>query len=130
MMGYTHIAIGTAGALMESSAFGKTSIEEYVIAVLAGAFGGIIADIDVKDHISEPRMTDGGRSRLEVLGLVCLGALLDWKLQLGMVSEIYERRIAASVGSIALLIMLVAGHFTPHRTMTHSFLYLNFAEFV
>lgn len=44
MMGYTHAAIGAAGAM------GAVSPQDYIIAVTAGVIGGVLVDIDVRNQ--------------------------------------------------------------------------------
>ena len=50
MMGYTHAIIGASGALAYAVSYGDSTPELYTVAVVAGTLGGVIVDIDTRDH--------------------------------------------------------------------------------
>ena len=124
MMGYTHAAWGAAGAVTLAALGGDGSSETYVVAAVAGALGGAAVDIEVKDQLSDPKVTDAGRTRLAVLGLVVLGVLVDCVFQLSILSEITSAGNTALGGIIAFIVFMTVCHFTPHRTFTHSLLFI------
>lgn len=124
MMDYTHVAWGAAGAVSLAALGGDGSSGTYVMAAVAGALGGAAVDIEVKDQLSNPKVTDAGRTRLAVLGLIGLGVLADWIFKLGTISKIIDSGYVALGGVIAFLIFMVICHFTPHRTFTHSLFFI------
>lgn len=56
MMGYTHAAIGAAGALSLAALNGDGSPALYITASLAGALGGVAIDIDTRDNLTNPKV--------------------------------------------------------------------------
>lgn len=129
MMAYTHVAWGVAGAVSLALIGGDSTPGTYVMAVVAGALGGAAVDIEVKDQLSNPKVTDAGRTRLAVLGLLGLGVLVDWLFKLGVLSKIIDTGFVALGGVIAFLIFMVMCHFTPHRTFTHSLFFIAISGF-
>lgn len=81
MMGYTHAAISAAGALSIAALNGDGSPALYITAALAGAVGGVAVDIDTRDNLTNPKVTDAGRTRLAIVGLLGISILLDWFLK-------------------------------------------------
>lgn len=77
MMGYTHAAIGAAGALSLAALNGDGSPVLYITATVAGALGGVAVDIDTRDNLKNPKVTDAGRTRLATAGLLVISILLD-----------------------------------------------------
>ncbi|MDY2990593.1 MAG: metal-dependent hydrolase [Hornefia butyriciproducens] len=129
MMGYTHVAWGAAGAVSLAALGGDGTPGTYVMAALAGGIGGAAVDIEVKDQLSNPKVTDAGRTRLAVLGLIGLGALSDWIFKLGVLSEIINSGYVALGGVISFLVFMAICHFTPHRTFTHSLFFIIISGF-
>ena len=121
MMGYTHAAIGAGGALAVAASFGYATPDVFLLATAAGAVGGVAPDVDVKDN---EKVKDGTRSRIAALIIAAVGLLLDQLLGYGAFSEIFQRQYAALAGLIAFIAILVVGHFTKHRTFTHSLLFV------
>lgn len=124
MMGYTHAAWGAAGAISLAALCGDGTPGCYVVAAAAGVLGGAAVDIEVKDRLSNPKITDAGRTRLAVIGLVGLGVLVDWLFKLGVLSKIIENGYLAIGGVVAFLVFMIICHFTPHRTFTHSLFFI------
>ena len=124
MMGYTHAAWGAAGAVSVATLGGDGSPGCYVVAAVAGALGGAAVDIEVKDQLTNPKVTDAGRTRLAVIGLVGLGVLVDWLFKLGVFPAIIGKGYLAIGGAVAFLVFMILCHFTPHRTFTHSLFFI------
>lgn len=124
MMGYTHAAIGAGSALAFATIYGNPSPELFVVATIAGTFGGVAIDIDTKDHMSNPKVTDAGRTRAAAIGLLGVGIILDLILHLGIIEAIIPRHYVAAGGLAALIIFLIIGHLTEHRTFSHSLTFL------
>jgi membrane-bound metal-dependent hydrolase YbcI (DUF457 family) len=129
MMDYTHTAWGAAGAISLATLGGDGTPATYVVAAVAGALGGVAVDIEVKDQLSNPKVTDAGRTRLAVLGLFGLSVLVDLVFKLGVLSKIIDTGYVAVGGVIAFLIFMVICHFTPHRTFTHSLSFIAISGF-
>lgn len=123
MMGYTHVAIGAGGALAVATFGPYTSPEMYMVVAITGALGGVAVDIDTKDHYSNPKVTDAGRSRLAILIMLGLGVALDYVFSFGILQYILSRKYIALGGAIAFLLLMLIGHFTEHRTFSHSILF-------
>lgn len=123
MMGYTHIAIGSAVAVSTSLLFDQPSPTQFLIASVAGAVGGIIVDVDVKDS-KHPKITDGSRSRLAVIGFIILGLLIDLVFRSGIWKYLIAQKNTVLAGVIALTVLSVAGHHTDHHVLTHTLLFL------
>ena len=123
MMGYTHAATGAAVALAYAMGTTDNSPETYLVATVAGALGGIAVDIDTKDQLTNPKVTDAGRSRIAVLGLIAIGALLAFLLKFNICQTIIKDPYSVLGGTIAFIVLMVIGHSTDHRTFTHSLLF-------
>lgn len=124
MMGYTHTIVGAGGALAAATLLSGTTPESYLVASVAGAIGGVAVDIDVKDRFSNPKVTDAGRSRLAVIIMLVISIGLDYYCGLGIFQSIISRNYLALGGVIVFLCLLVIGHFTRHRTFSHSLLFV------
>ena len=122
MMGYTHVATGAAASIAASYCIGLTSPESFLIAATAGAIGGVAPDFDVRDQRGNVKVTDGSRSRIAALGMVVVAVILDFALGCGVFTSIIQRQYLALGGLVALVALSVIGHFTDHRTFTHSIL--------
>ena len=122
MMGYTHVVTGAAAALAVASCMGQTSSESCLIAVTAGVIGGTAPDFDVKDQKGNVKVTDGTRSRIAAMGTMAVALLLDFAFGCGILSSILERQYLALGGLVAFVVLAIIGHFTDHRTFTHSLL--------
>lgn len=124
MMGYTHAAWGAAGAVTLAAFYGDGTPQTYLTATVAGFLGGVVIDAEVKDQRSNPKVTDAGRTRLAGLGAIGLLLLLDYFFNFGIIKEIVSRKTYAEAGLCALIVIILIGHFSPHRTFTHSLLYI------
>ena len=124
MMGYTHAVIGAAGALTAAALIGNTSPDTFIMASLAGALGGVAIDIDAKDHFENPKVTEAGRTRLVVLGLLVVGAIVDLFFADGTLYYIVTMGNIGIGGAVGFAVLLLLGHFTEHRTFTHSLLFV------
>ncbi|WP_026664495.1 metal-dependent hydrolase [Butyrivibrio sp. FC2001] len=124
MMGYTHSIIGSTGALAIAMANGASDPKTYVTAVVAGALGGVIIDIDTKDNKTNPKVTDAGRTRLATLGVLLIGLTLDFFYGNGIVYKITEGSSTVIGGIIIFLLILIIGYKSEHRTFTHSLLFI------
>jgi len=123
-MGYTHAAVGAAGAIALAACTGDYSPELYLLAVVGGTLGGVAIDIDTKDCVSGPNVTDAGRSRIAAAILTGVAIALDFILKYGILLSIIQRRYTALGGLIAFAVLLLIGYATEHRTFSHSLLFI------
>ena len=120
MMGYTHAVIGASAALAVGMITGESNPGTYEAAAIMGALGGIAVDIDVKDQFDDPKVTDGLRSKLAVLGLLVLGAILAFIFKLDIIAPILTNGFLPIVGLVIFVVALIIGFISPHRTFSHS----------
>lgn len=72
-------------------------------------------------------MTDAGRTRWAMLGLVVVCLLLDYFLKYGILQAITERRNNAVIGLVLFGVVLLAARMIKgHRTFSHSLLFVFF----
>lgn len=121
MMGYTHVAVGAAGAMTVATIMGYDTPGMFITATVAGAIGGVVADIDTR---GSAMVTDAVRARHEVVGLVVVGMILLAWLHWNSHSGIIPFDLSSLFGLLAFIFMLLAGMATQHRTFTHSLLFL------
>lgn len=121
MMGYTHASIGAAGALTVAVTCFDVTPEFCMVASVAGALGGVIVDIDSKDN---KKVTDAGRTRIAVLGLLALSIVLDLLFDYNILFDIISREYAAIGGAVVFLIVSAIGYTSEHRTFSHSLLFV------
>ena len=117
MMRNTHIAMGVASAVAITN---PSNISECLVAVMGGAIGGVIGDIDIMD--SDYKNDDFFE---KFIGIKIAGMILflDFLLQAGICEYIINRnRTLVIAGGIAFCILCVVGIRSAHRTFTHSLL--------
>ena len=124
MMGYTHVITGALGGIGFALLSSDFSPKAYLTATVFGALGGVAVDIDAKDRLTNPKVTDAGRSRIAIVGMLFLGAILDYAFHLGTIQALMENSNFTMYGAIGFLILLIVGHFSEHRTFTHSLLFV------
>ena len=129
MMGYTHAVVGAMGAVGLALLSPNISPEMYMVATVAGAFGGVAVDIDTKDQRKNPKVTDAGRSRLAAIGMLIIGVLLDFVFRFGTIQAITASQYYAIGGVIGFLVLMIIGHFSEHRTFSHSLLFALLTSF-
>lgn len=117
MTSKTHIAVGVAAALAVTH---PETRQECCIAVMGGALGAVLPDIDIL------RYDDAGEARLGDIISLCLlavGLFLDRALHLGMLDQVAVQDGPVVIAGAAVLAALVLiGIFCEHRGFTHSLL--------
>lgn len=115
MLGKTHITAGVAAALLilhPTNALGIGS------AVVGGAVGGAVCDIDCKGTERNRETAKGA-----VLAALCIAAAVAYDLHSGS-GLIRSIRDAVGtnllLGGIGILLFCIIGVTSPHRTFTHS----------
>jgi len=114
MMGKTHIFCGIAAALAISR---PDSPEGCITAIIGGAAGGIISDMDMRDT----RSKDTIYSRLIAAGIIAAALLTDLAAGIGVIDRIKAAFDRDSVIGAGIFIALcIFGILQPHRKFTHS----------
>ncbi len=118
MLGKTHITAGIASALLITR---PATIPEVVSAVIGGAIGGWIVDIDhnKKQDINTEKVFNG------IITFLIIGAfiILDFLIGNGMCKYIVDNwGLNVWIGLGSFLILAFIGLMTNHRTFTHSLL--------
>lgn len=119
MMSKTHVTIGIAASL----AFCRPrDTKGIIVAVVGGAIGGILCDIECK---STPQMRDALTGRIIVAGITGAMLLVDGFLKTGIWDVVLSREIIYLIaGMLVLLVTCIVGRRSEHRTFTHSLLYV------
>lgn len=122
MGGSTHIVIGAASAVIISN---PKSTKELILSTGIGALGGLISDIDT----GRSKITSAVRSFLIIL---LVGSFIVVKtnnpMSVSVLKFMKEYILQSSntkqfIACIFFLILLIAGTFTKHRSVTHSIEY-------
>lgn len=119
MMGKTHITIGVTSALLIAQ---HSPVEEFHVAILGGAIGGIICDIEVE---SNSYFMDARVGRI-IVGFIALITLsCDFFFSLGMIEYILSHMgFLQNTGIFIFTATYILGTASNHRTFTHSILAL------
>lgn len=119
MMGKTHLFMGiTAAAVLTR----PDTMGGCLAALMGGAAGGVLSDIDVKPGKGS---RDDPDARVMAGGICALVLALDHLTGSGIVKELTtcgQERLYLGLGLLMLLCLV--GYFQPHREFTHSFLAL------
>lgn len=119
MMSKTHLTVGVAASLAVCM---PNSAEGLFAAVIGGAAGGILCDIDCR---SRPRMRDVLHGRLAALAITGILLTADGIMHTGVIDSITSpNRQNLVLGCITLLIICMTGRASGHRTFSHSLLFV------
>lgn len=114
MMSKTHYAVGLATSL---AVIQPKTINECLIAVIAGTIGGVLADIDILDNDYQ---ADALIGQLLAAGTTAFAIVLDYLFKLGICQAIASHPILSIIGGVGYGVLWVIGFFSDHRTFTHS----------
>ena len=125
MLGKTHFVLGMASALVITH---PQTVPGVITAMTAGAIGGWIVDVDIKnrdieqsDEAARENVYDAIINSLFILAFL----IVDFFIGKGMCKYVIDNWGFKIWGSlIGILILMVIGLFSKHRTFTHSFLAL------
>ena len=126
MMSKTHLAVGVAAAL---AACWPNDLSGVLAAVLGGAAGGALCDVEC--HSFSPNK-DTVQGRVLACGVAAAALAADYFTQRGLWNSILSQPVhSLFLGAAILSLSCLIGHFSPHRTFTHSafFLLLIYAGF-
>ena len=115
MMGKTHLTVGIAAAL---AAARPSTVPDCLAAVLGGAIGGVLCDIDT---LRNDGHNDSIAVQLGALGIAAGILAVDRWRNMGLCASVLalvENRLTCSV--LALLVLWFIGFFSNHRGFTHS----------
>ncbi|WP_143318721.1 metal-dependent hydrolase [Clostridium sp. HBUAS56010] len=119
MMGKTHIFIGMASALAISV---PSTGDECLAAIMGGAVGGIISDIDIR---SNSYCRDALYARFITAGIVLFSFIINFfvggEIWRSIINTNYVR---LSIGISTFLMLCLFGVFQNHREFTHSLIAL------
>lgn len=117
MMGKTHMVVGMASAIALTA---PDSVGGFIAAVVGGAVGSCISDIDV--NVSK-HGKDALYTRLIATGLVPIALLIDLIFDGGIINYMIDCSTANKViGILLFVVMCVIGAMQGHRGFTHSLL--------
>ena len=117
MKGNTHIAAGAAAALLVTMPASRSAC---FAALIGGAVGGALPDIDTLDH---DRGHDALIAQLIPIGLTALLLAADALTGSGLCQRIFGRGLSLLVpGALVYAALWLIGFRSAHRTFTHSIL--------
>ena len=115
MMGKTHLTVGIAAAF---AAVQSNTVPGYVAAVIGGAVGGVLCDIDT---LRNDGNNDSITIQLTAFAIAAAILTVDWYQNLGIcASALAFDRNRLAFGALALFTLWVIGFFSNHRGFTHS----------
>ncbi len=115
MTGKTHVAAGIAASIAVTQ---PADLKGCLIAVMGGAIGGAVCDIDTIKNRYGINAVTGQSIALSISAAVLL---IDVVFHTGIVREVLARDSELlTYGVSALAVLGVCGFFTPHRSFTHS----------
>ncbi len=116
MLSKTHLAIGIATSL---TVLQPSTPKEIAVAVIGGAMGGSIPDIDIiKNKTNLDSIVTQSTAALIVLAAV----LCDYYFNYGIVRYLGSHPESLFTGIALYVLFCVIGFYAPHRGFTHSFL--------
>ena len=119
MLSKTHLTVGVAAALAVSPC--RTAGELFA-AVIGGALGGVLCDVECKDL---PGRKDVFAGRLGAGALTVLLLAADSIMKAGLWASIRTQPLSSViVGTLIVILAASLGHRSAHRTLTHSLLYV------
>lgn len=114
-MSRTHLAIGVGTAL---AVFHPQTAQGCCLAIMGGAVGGIMPDIDILDN---DYTGDALLGQVIAAGLTAGTLAIDWFLKLGIMEYLLLRnKILLIAGIVFFMVMYFVGMPQPHRGFTHS----------
>lgn len=119
MMKKTHLTIGIASAVAITH---PEIVSECFVAIMGGAIGGVICDIDILDNDYK---NNDFFERFLVVKMTGIILLLDFLLQTGICEAILNRdKRFLLIGGVLFSVLCLIGIHSAHRTFTHSFIAL------
>lgn len=121
MMGKTHVAMGVAAATATMTFVPALSDAPLTAALIGGAAGGIISDIDIE---SNDYCKDALYARIIAGIIVGASFLVDGIMHLGVCDSIRDSAYSSAVIGIGIfgVVCLFGALLADHRTFTHSLL--------
>lgn len=124
MTSETHIAVGVASSLAVCR---PRSWGEIIASVIGGALGGVLCDIECR---SAPKVRNAVRGQSVAVALTVFLLAADGYFKTGLWESICSQpAYTLTVGFLVLLVTLLLGYFSEHRTFTHSLAYVLLTDF-
>ena len=125
MMGKTHLTVGIATAMLVVRPSTKV---EFITAIIGGALGGVLPDIDVKidrsNKYSKKASMDALYSEIAVSILIFSLAVIDYSSNFAILHSITENGYIPAIGIVCFLVLFIFGEKSRHRDKTHSILFM------
>lgn len=125
MMGKTHISVGIASSLILCQPKTKA---EFISAIIGGAVGGVMSDIDVKidrsNKFAEKASKDALYGEIIAAVIAAFALIADALSGFNVINRIASNWIPAVVGGVVFVVLTVLGEISTHRDRTHSILAL------
>ena len=125
MMGKTHIAVGLAASMVLTLPKTKT---EFIAAVIGGAIGGVLSDIDVKidrsNKFAQKASMDALYGEICAIAIALAAIAADAMRGFSLINRVLAEWQTAAVGAVAFIVLTVIGELSNHRDRTHSILAL------
>ena len=118
MMGKTHLAVGISTAM---TLLQPRTPAEFIIATIGGAAGAVMADIDVKieDRRNALNM-DGIYTDVNTLVLIASLLAFDFFKTKAIWPTIINHWQTSLAGLAIMIVLIIIGRRSEHRTFTHS----------
>lgn len=117
MMSRTHLAMGMAVSL---AVVQPTKLDECFTALIGGAVGGVLADIDTLDNDYK---SDALVGQLLAAGIAVFLLAIDYFCHIGICDRVVSgNKVFAIIGAFAFIALWVWGFLSEHRSFTHSIL--------
>ena len=117
MMGKTHVSMGIAAAFLVLQ---PTTAGEFAVAVIGGAGGGLLPDIEVRSSLS---FRDPMNARWIALALALLFLGVDEAVDGPILTAVAQNSpLQLFAGALIFLVAGLFGRRSAHRTFTHSLL--------
>ena len=114
MMGKTHLGIGIAASL---AVVHPQTKEECLVAIMGGALGGVLADIDILDNDYE---SDALIGQLLAVLISAAALLADHFWHFGILEYVMLHKMKSIIGGLLFCVLWVCGAASDHRKFTHS----------
>ncbi|MBE5781315.1 MAG: metal-dependent hydrolase [Clostridiales bacterium] len=115
MMGKTHVMMGTASALVFTAPVGMAP---FCAAMMGGAIGGIICDVDVKGG---GRLGDALMAKVMATGIAGASLLFDHFTGGSMMAAMGPiHSLPFLLGAAGFVVLCILGGVSDHRGFTHS----------
>lgn len=118
MLSKTHLACGIATSL---AVLQPATPKELAIAVIGGALGGSVPDIDL---VKNRTNLDSIFTQTTAFVIAVAAIIADYYYDFGIIRYLSNHPGSAITGIVFYIVLMVIGFYAPHRGFTHSILAL------